>query len=268
MEHNIGVGLIIGAAIGTSLYVLNSKSFNKTQKTFLLICIIFPPLQWISILVLLGYQSFQNNTSNQGIEKSRVRKSIYKNQAQLEKLKSLRKNGILTEEEYQQKVKSINNSRIEAEFRVSEDYIKLKSLFDEGILTEQEFQNKIRIAKKNWKSSSNSYSGEYNSSSSQRNTNSKVFSSSSSSSKTQYQEPKVILGKLGIALFIALFPLPFIAYAETVKEIGVQNFTGAFAYWFIGAILWLILLNHKKLKQGVLLITIVYTVGMLIYIFT
>ena len=41
MEHSIGVGLIVGAAVGSSLFIYNSDKFNQVQKTILLICIIF-----------------------------------------------------------------------------------------------------------------------------------------------------------------------------------------------------------------------------------
>jgi hypothetical protein len=45
MDNNIGVALIIGLTIGTSIFVYDSEKFNKIQKIFLLICLIFPPLQ-------------------------------------------------------------------------------------------------------------------------------------------------------------------------------------------------------------------------------
>lgn len=45
MDEGIGVGLIIGAVTSSSIYIWNSEHFTKSQKTFLLICIIFPPAQ-------------------------------------------------------------------------------------------------------------------------------------------------------------------------------------------------------------------------------
>ena len=65
MEHSIGVGAIIGLTFASSIYVWNNNRFSSTQKTLLLICIIFPPAQWLGILLVSIYNSnVENNTSS------------------------------------------------------------------------------------------------------------------------------------------------------------------------------------------------------------
>jgi hypothetical protein len=63
MNENIGVGLIVGLAIGTSLYIWNSDNFTKPQKIGLVCCIIFPPMQWGSILLVLAYNKYQSENN-------------------------------------------------------------------------------------------------------------------------------------------------------------------------------------------------------------
>jgi hypothetical protein len=59
MNDNIGVGIIVGLAIGSSTYIWNSDCFNKTQKYILLLFILFPPLQWVSAVFLYLYNRQQ-----------------------------------------------------------------------------------------------------------------------------------------------------------------------------------------------------------------
>ena len=55
MEHNIGVGAIVGLVTASSIYIYNSTKFNSIQRTILLICVLFPPAQWVGILIVLAY---------------------------------------------------------------------------------------------------------------------------------------------------------------------------------------------------------------------
>lgn len=64
MNDNIGVGIIVGLAIGSSTYIWNSENFTKSQKRILLFFIIFPPLQWISAIVLYIYNKQQFQKTN------------------------------------------------------------------------------------------------------------------------------------------------------------------------------------------------------------
>jgi uncharacterized membrane protein YcjF (UPF0283 family) len=65
MENNIAVGILVGLAVGTSLYVWNSDSFTKPQKIGLICCIVFPPLQWVLILLVLAYNKHQSENTTE-----------------------------------------------------------------------------------------------------------------------------------------------------------------------------------------------------------
>lgn len=137
MEHNIGVGVIVGLAFASSIYIWNNEKFNSTQKTILLICIIFPPAQWLGILLVLIYNS---NIENNTIE----RKTEKKLDSTISSLTELKDKGILTEEEYNTKVDKIEAEKIEQNLKNSLEYKQLKSLFDDGVLTKEEFDSKIQ----------------------------------------------------------------------------------------------------------------------------
>ena len=148
MENNIGVGIVLGIALATSLYVWNSNDFSKTQKYILLLFILFPPLQWVSILIVLAYNKYQTektvqvNTISQNIE-SKKTLDIAKNN-----LIELKEKGIITEKELNSKVKQIENQKKEFDIKNSTEYKQLKSLLDSGVLSEQEFESKINFIKK------------------------------------------------------------------------------------------------------------------------
>lgn len=147
MNDNIGVGLIVGGVIASSIYVYQSDRFSKPQKVFLLICIIFPPLQWISILVLLGVNYYKEQNSTEVLKEKQTIKEISSFDDKITYLKDLRYKEILTEQEYNEKVKNVENSKSEHHLEHSEDYKKLKSLFDDGFLTQKEFESKVEILK-------------------------------------------------------------------------------------------------------------------------
>lgn len=147
MDESIRVGLIVGGVIASSLFVYNSDKFSKAQKVFLLICVIFPPLQWVSILVILGINSYIKQNSTEVIREKQIIKETNNFDDKINSLKELKDKEILTEQEYSDKVKKIENSKLESQLKLSEDYKKLKSLFDDGILTKEEFESKIEILK-------------------------------------------------------------------------------------------------------------------------
>jgi hypothetical protein len=138
MEHNIGVGAIVGLAIASSIYIWNNDKFSSTQKTVLLVCIIFPPAQWLGILIVSVYNSnVENNTPERKTEK--------KLDSTISNLTELKEKGILTEEEYKTKVDKIEVEKTEQYLKSSLEYKQLKSLFDSGILTKDEFESKIQL---------------------------------------------------------------------------------------------------------------------------
>ena len=100
MDKSIGVGLIVGGVIASSIYVYQSDKFSKAQKVFLLICIIFPPLQWISILILLGINNYRIQNSPEVLKEKQVIKEANSFDDRIKLLKELKDKELLTEEEY------------------------------------------------------------------------------------------------------------------------------------------------------------------------
>ncbi|RKS92673.1 putative oligomerization/nucleic acid binding protein [Flavobacterium limicola] len=141
MEHSIGVGAIVGLITASSLYVWNSNEFTKEQKTFLLIAIVFAPVQWIGILVIKYY-------NNHKFESSPERKTEKKLDSTISNLTELKSKGILSNEEYNSKVKKVKVEKTEQNLKNSLEYKQLKSLFDSEILTKEEFKNKIQLLQK------------------------------------------------------------------------------------------------------------------------
>ncbi|MEO2081312.1 MULTISPECIES: SHOCT domain-containing protein [Leeuwenhoekiella] len=147
MDKSIGVGLIVGGVIASSLYVYQSDKFTKAQKAFLLICIIFPPLQWVSILIILGINNYRKQNSPEVLREKQTVKETNSFDDKINSLKELKDKEILTAQEYNDKVKNLENQKQDSELKSSEDYKKLKSLFEDGILTKEEFENKVEILK-------------------------------------------------------------------------------------------------------------------------
>ena len=138
MEHSIGVGAVVGLITASSLYVWNSDEFTKEQKIFLLIAMIFAPVQWIGILVIKYYNKHK-------YESTPERKTEKKLDSTISNLTELKEKGILTEEEYKTKVDKIAVEKTEQNLKSSLEYRQLKSLLEGGILTKEEFESKIQL---------------------------------------------------------------------------------------------------------------------------
>lgn len=149
MDKNIGIGFIIGLLITSTLYIYNSNKFNSYQKGFLYFCILFPPLQWVSIVIILIFNKLKLNSSVDGIATSKTKLKFKEYNIQLQNLKELENRGIITENEFNEKSNDIKKLRIESKLKLSPDFKKLKELFDSDILTEDEFNNKVQILRKN-----------------------------------------------------------------------------------------------------------------------
>ena len=147
MEHNIGVGVIVGLATAYSFYSYKSEKFSSVQKTILLICVIFPPAQWLGILIVLAYNNFIENNSVEKITERKIENKINTLNSQVKSLKDLKEKGILTNEEYNQKVEKLKVEKAEQDLKNSTEYRQLKSLLDSGVLTKEEFENKINLLK-------------------------------------------------------------------------------------------------------------------------
>jgi hypothetical protein len=145
MDNNIGVGAIVGLAFASSLYVWNSNSFTKGQKTVLLICIIFPPAQWLGILIVLGYNNYKESNSSEKVAERKVNETKTKLELTISSLTELNEKGILTDEEFKSKVEKIEAEKEEQNLKNSTEYKQLKSLLDSGVLTKEEFESKIQL---------------------------------------------------------------------------------------------------------------------------
>ncbi len=145
MDKSIGVGLIVGLTFASSLYVWNNEKFSSIQKTILLICIVFPPAQWLGILLVLAYNNYKVNNSTEKITERKVEQLKVNLDNSISSLKDLKEKGILTDEEYKTKVAKINTEKEEQSLKNSLEYKQLKSLLDSGILTKEEFENKIKL---------------------------------------------------------------------------------------------------------------------------
>lgn len=143
MDINIGVGLIVGLVIATTLYVYNTDRFNTVQKIILYMCVIFPPAQWLLILIFLTLDYTIDTNSKETKERREIIKQASNYDSKLDYLKDLKDKELLTEEEYNQKAEKINSEKKDTEIKQTEEYIKLKSLYDDGILTKEEFEDKI-----------------------------------------------------------------------------------------------------------------------------
>jgi hypothetical protein len=136
MDKSIGVGLIVGLTFASSVYVWNNEKFNSIQKTILLICVVFPPAQWLGILVVIAYNNYKVNNSIEKVTERKVEQVKINLDNSISSLKDLKDKGILTDEEYETKVAKINAEK---------DEQSLKSLLDSGILTKEEFESKIKL---------------------------------------------------------------------------------------------------------------------------
>ena len=145
--ERILIGAITGLLISTSLYVWNSNNFTKEQRILLLICIVFPPAQWIGIIIILIYNNYKlENTPEKLSEKKVTEKKIELNTT-IDNLLELKEKGILTIDEYNEKVDKIESQKIEVQIKNSSEYKQLKNLFENNILTADEFENKIKLLK-------------------------------------------------------------------------------------------------------------------------
>lgn len=144
---DIGVGVIVGLVVASCLFIYNSENLTKSQKAVLLILLVFPPAQWLGIIIVLIYNSTQANNS---IEKANERNAVEvktKHNSSISDLKDLKDKGILTEDEYTAKVAKIKTEQIQQNIENSLEYKQLKSLKDSGILTKEEFDIKVDLLK-------------------------------------------------------------------------------------------------------------------------
>lgn len=147
------VGLIVGLILVTSIYVLKSENFTKTQKIILLICALFAPLQWIGIFIFLSY----NKTNS--APKNAVENKVIDHKAQfestIESLKNLKEKGVLSADEFEQKLHKIELEQLDQDIKKTVEYKQLRKLYDLEILTQEEFESKIFFLKREYEKKRN-----------------------------------------------------------------------------------------------------------------
>lgn len=147
MSNRVWVGIFVGLIFSSTMYVIQSESFTRTQKIFLLIAAICFPIQWIGILVCLIYNNYKDNNTVEKISEKKIEQKVIGLDTQIENLKDLKEKGILTEDEFNQKVSKIEQEKSEENLKNSQEYKQLKSLLDSGILTKDEFESKTKLIK-------------------------------------------------------------------------------------------------------------------------
>ena len=147
MDDKILVGVLIGLVVGSSTYIWNSESFTKPQKIGLLFCLVFPPLQWIGMIVVLIYNNYNSIDCTEKVFERKFEEVKDDFDSSILNLNNLKQKGILTDEEYIQKVNKINQEKTEQNLKNSVEYRQLQSLLDSGILTKEEFDSKVNLLK-------------------------------------------------------------------------------------------------------------------------
>lgn len=142
MDNRIIMGMIVGLVgsltFATTKYVRNSHKFNKTLKWILTLLAVIPPVQWAVILLVLIFKSFDAFNSE---SENKLRTS----KASINDLIDLKNKGFISENEFKQKVEKLEADKIDLKIKQSDEYRKLKGLLDSKVLTEEEFNSKVRM---------------------------------------------------------------------------------------------------------------------------
>lgn len=160
--ETIFIGCLIGGAYSLSItlykYASNSSKFTHLQIFLLYILIIFPPLQYVSILIFYTYNYIKNLSD-------KSRKQLKNNQLKINnledsqnKLTELRNLNIISDTEYLAKKARIENQIDEYIIENRVEYKNLESLYKNCILSEFEFKQKIDLLQSLEKKNRNSRS--------------------------------------------------------------------------------------------------------------
>ena len=83
-----------------------------------------------------------------------------KNLKSIETLEELKESGLLTENEYQEKVQKLRDKIQFEQIKDSDEYQKLKDLFDKGILSSDEFETKLKLLQNKFQENNHIFSFE------------------------------------------------------------------------------------------------------------
>lgn len=142
MDNRIIMGMLVGLigslTFATTNYVRKSHKFNKTLKWILTLLAVIPPVQWVIILLVLFFKSFDTFNSE---SENKLRTS----KASINDLIDLKNKGFISENEFKQKVEKLEADKIDLKIKQSDEYRKLKGLLESKVLTEEEFNSKVRM---------------------------------------------------------------------------------------------------------------------------
>lgn len=145
MDSNLLVAVIITLVTVSSIYLWQSDRFNKAQKTLLLLCFVFPPLQWIMILIVIYYNKYKTENTPE-IRDVKIYEALKtKLNSSINNLKDLKEKGLLTQKEFNSKVEKIQTEKTNTDLKNTTEFRQLQNLFNDGILTKDEFESKINI---------------------------------------------------------------------------------------------------------------------------
>lgn len=144
MDNDIIAWLIV-ANIVLSFIIIPVFIGEKREIGYLysaIACVLLSPI--IGLIITLASKKTEATLRKEREKSGEFKKDIFaKNN-----LSDLRSKGILTDEEYNQKVEKIEANISERELINSTEYKQLKSLLDSGVLTKEEFESKVEIIKK------------------------------------------------------------------------------------------------------------------------
>jgi hypothetical protein len=101
----------------------------------------------IAICIWLVYSGAKDDSKTKVLQKEK-NKVTNPNYDKSLALKQLKDKGILTEQEYEEKLKKLVEDDLEKSLEGYNEYKQLKSLYNDGILTKDEFESKVEYLKK------------------------------------------------------------------------------------------------------------------------
>ncbi len=116
MNNNIGVGLVVGLATASSIFIYKSEKFTKLQKVILLICILFVPLQWLLTAVILIINHYKLKNLPENIRKKRIQDNINAYDSKIATFQELKNKGLLTDSELNEKTEILEKIKFNLEF--------------------------------------------------------------------------------------------------------------------------------------------------------
>ena len=147
MVNNIGTGAIVALTLTSSVYIWNHKIFNSLQKGILLLLFIFPPAQWLGIIIVLIYHREKEKKSPNRLHDINLRDQKIKLNSLKSDLEKLRDQGILSETNYIEKINRLKKEVRSKQIENTSEYKQLQNLRSSGILTEVEFLEMLKKIK-------------------------------------------------------------------------------------------------------------------------